>query len=292
MSRIFEALQQVVQQTGTPGAANGSRTTIPAALAHMGEALLPLDAVPTFSIPASPDKRLIAITDRFSIGAEKLRILSTRLKYLRHRHSIKKLLITSTIRGEGKTTIAANLCIVLAQQRQKTLLIDGDLHQPALTELLGITGRPGLGDWWGQQQRDVIEFFCRAEGLPLWFLPSGGQVEQPLTMLHSPAVAQLMGGIEGSFDWVIIDSPPLAPLADARTWCTLADSILLIARQGITPKKLLEETVTCIEKSKVLGILLNAADSREHQYYLDYYKHSGKHVVPGPSTNATVSTPS
>src|SRR5688572_15695161 len=145
MSRIFEALQQSVFEVGRPDSPkSASSTKLPELIARMTEESVPLQSVPEFSIFPKPKIHMVAISDRFSLGAEKLRILSARLKYIQQQRSIKKLLITSSISGEGKTTIAANLSVILSQQRQKTLLIDGDLHQPALGELFGLASRAGL----------------------------------------------------------------------------------------------------------------------------------------------------
>lgn len=288
MSRIFEALQQSsIGLQPSEVSSPGTSTKLPETIARMHEDSLSLRSGASFSITSSPEKRLVAISDRFGLGAEKLRMLSARLKYLQHRRSVKRLLITSTIRGEGKTTISANLGLVLAQQRQKVLLIDGDLHQPALSELFGISLRPGLSDWWRQQQ-EIGAFLCRAEGLPLWCLTGGTSLDQPLTMLQSPEIAQLINNISALFDWVIIDSPPLAPLADASAWSTIADSILLVCRQGMTPKKVLEQSIPSLEKAKILGAVLNDADSTEHRYYTDYYKQSANR---GPARNPQPTTP-
>jgi capsular exopolysaccharide synthesis family protein len=273
MSRIFEALQQSVFEVGRDSPKSASSTKLPELIARMAEESVPLQSVPEFSIFPKPKIHLVAISDRFSLGAEKLRSLSARLKYIQLQRSIKKLLITSSISGEGKTTIAANLSVILSQQRQKTLVIDGDLHQPALGELFGVASRPGLSDWWRQKQ-EIHNFLYRAEGLPLWFLPAGMPLEQPLAMLHSPEIAQLIAHVSAWFDWVIIDSPPLAPLADASTWGTMADSVLMITRQRLTPKKLLEQSIASLEKTKILGLVLNDAASSDHPYSLHYYKQS------------------
>src|SRR5262249_47391345 len=150
-------------------------------LAPIGDGAYSLEAIPSFAISDSPERRLVAKGDSRSLGAEKLRILSARLKYTQQqRPSLKKLLITSTVRGEGKSLVSVNLGITFAMQRQRTLLIDGDLHRPSLSALLGAGERRGLSDWW-QQEEDITRFLCRAEGLPLWLLPAGTFLDQPLT---------------------------------------------------------------------------------------------------------------
>jgi capsular exopolysaccharide synthesis family protein len=281
MSRIFEALQQSTSGTIHHPANASSSTKVPELIPRMGEEGISTRPGSTFSIPVSPEKRLVAITERLGFGAEKLRMLSARLKYAQNRRSLKRLLITSAIVGEGKTTITANLAVLLAQQQQRVLLIDGDLHQAALTSLFGLSSRPGLGEWW-QRQQEIDDFTYRAEGIPLWFLPSGKWVEQPLTMLHSGELQQLIENMSQRFDWVIIDSPPLAPLADAATWQTMTDCVLVVARKAVTPKKLLERSLTLLDKSKLLGIVLNDADSNEERYYARYYDRSGSRKLPRP----------
>jgi capsular exopolysaccharide synthesis family protein len=250
----------------------GASATISELLAPISDGASSLEAVPSFVISEVPERRLVARGDTRSLGAEKLRILSARLKYTQQqRPSLKKLLITSTVRGEGKSLVSANLGITFALQRQRTLLIDGDLHRPSLTTLLGVGERRGLSDWW-QQQEDITRFLCRVEGLPLWLLPAGTLLDQPLTMLQSPEISQLVVRMSAWFDWIVIDSSPCAPLADAGTWATMADGFLLVARRGRTPKKLLQKTIESLEKSKVLGIVLNDAATDEQRYYRDYYQ--------------------
>jgi capsular exopolysaccharide synthesis family protein len=274
MSRIFEALQQSTREAAVQSPSSAAPAKAAELIPRNGETPSLLRPVQTFSLPASPEKRLVAVTDSLGFGAEKLRMLSARLKFAQHQAGLKRLLVTSTIVGEGKTTITANLAVILAQQQQKVLLIDGDLHQAALTALLGLASRPGIGEWW-QRQREIDDFTYCADGIPLWFLPSGKAVEQPLAMLHSTEFQQQIEGISHRFDWVVIDSPPLAPLADAATWSTMADCVLLVARKAVTPKKLLEESFTLLDRAKVLGVVLNDADSEEQRYYAKYYDRSG-----------------
>jgi capsular exopolysaccharide synthesis family protein len=273
MSRIYEALQQSNSDHGEPIPVNpGSSSALSELLAPNGAGVLSLDGVSSFAMSEAPDRRLVAKGDNRSLGAEKLRILSARLRYTQQqRPSFKKLLITSAVRGEGKSLVSANLGITFALQRQRTLLIDGDLHRPSLSTLLGTGERRGLSDWW-QQQEDITRFLCRVEGLPLWLLPAGSLLDQPLTMLQSPEISQLIGRMSAWFDWIVIDSSPCAPLADSATWATMVDGLLMVARRGRTPKKLLEKALESLEKSKVLGIVLNDATTDEQRYYRDYYQ--------------------
>ncbi len=95
-----------------------------------------LNPLPEFSVAVPPNPRLVAMMEKEGVGAEKFRMLAARLQYLRKQRQLKKLVITSTLKGEGKSVISANLALTLAR-RQRTLLIDGDLRQSGLKDLFG-----------------------------------------------------------------------------------------------------------------------------------------------------------
>lgn len=272
MSQIFEALQQSGAKAGKP------EFSIPefsfaaedeTALAEVSSGTL--DLAPSFQVVASPERRLIALMEDRSVGTEKIRTLAAKLKRLQQQKPIKTILITSSIKGEGKSLVSANLAIALAKSKQqRVLLIDGDCRQPSLAKLLGTNASPGIENWW-HRKSDMASYLRLMEGFSLWFLSAGQQLEQPLEMLQSRMLAESLAKIAESFDWVIIDSPPVAPLADSGAWATLADGVLLIVRQGKTPKKLLEKILDSIDKKKLLGIVLNESTDYDYGYYKQYY---------------------
>ena len=107
---------------------------------------------PGIEVEVPPNPRLVAMMEREGVGAEKFRVLAARLQYFRKQRQLKKVVITSTIKGEGKSVVSANLAVTLAR-RQRTLLIDGDLRQSGLSELLTTHGLPGITDWWQECER-------------------------------------------------------------------------------------------------------------------------------------------
>jgi len=229
--------------------------------------VIDLDAVPPMRMVAPPH-HLLALMDDESIGAESFRSLAIRLKSFRKRRQLKKLLVTSSIKGEGKSVISANLALTLATQ-ERVLLIDGDLHQAGLREVLGSRGQSGLADWW-TSSAPVTNFLTRMEGFFLWYLPAGEAEEDPLEILQSPKFAETLNQIVTWFDWVIIDSPPLVPIPDSSLWATHVDGTLLIVRQGTTPKALLKKALET-EHLKLLGIITNEWEEMHQQYYGRYY---------------------
>ena len=231
-----------------------------------------LDDSPTIRLAVHP-QHLVAFTDQGSMGAEKFRALALRLRNFQKRQQLRKLLVTSSVKGEGKSIISANLAVTLALQGQRTLLIDGDMHQSGLRDILGSHGQMGLGDWWGKSD-PIVRFLHRVDGISLWYLSAGQVAEPPLEILQSQRFSGMLNLIAGWFDWVIIDSPPLVPVADSSLLATQTDGTLLIVRQGKTPKPLLREALKT-ENLKLLGIVTNEWQDTEHSYYGQYYKSYG-----------------
>jgi receptor protein-tyrosine kinase len=222
------------------------------------------------TVSATPEHRLVILAAQRSLGAEKIRILCARLRQLQDQRLLKTLLITSTVKDEGKTVLSTNVAMSLAKTRQRVLLIDGDCHAGKAARLLGTNGSHGLTDWW--RSEDAIEkYLLRVNGFPLWFLPAGGFVEQPLEMLQSGRLSDQVNKMSSWFDWIIIDSPPSAPLADAAVWANMADGILLVSREGKTPKRLLRKVLGTLDNKKLLGIVLNDCADPDQRHYTHYY---------------------
>jgi capsular exopolysaccharide synthesis family protein len=226
-----------------------------------------------FSIPTDPTRRLVAFTNPLTPAAEKFRGLSSRLKHIQKRSSLKRLLVTSAVPGEGKSLIAANLAITIASHKQRTLLIDGDLRRASVTKMVDLSGRTGLRHWW-KAKLPVESILYRNDQLPLWLLPSDMQTDSPVNILQSPELQQLIAAMSALFEWVIIDSPPITVFADAASWSVTADGIILVARYGVTPASCLGRALKEIDTAKIAAIVLNGADVREeHNYYAHYYGH-------------------
>jgi capsular exopolysaccharide synthesis family protein len=225
------------------------------------------------SLPVSlpQDSKLICLTAPESFGAEKFRFLGVRLRQLQHSRPLKKLLITSTIPEEGKSTVSANLATILARRQQpKILLVDGDLRRPSLSKQFGLGKLPGLSEWLLGEPRPITGIY-RLEGPNLWFLPAGRPPENPLELMQSGRLSKLMEQLTGWFDWIIIDSPPVLPLADTSVWARLADGILLVTREGTTKRRQLQRGLQALEESKVLGAVVNSSASTDHTNY--YYRY-------------------
>lgn len=221
----------------------------------------------------TPESRLVFFTEPDSLAAEKFRFLGVRLRQLQQSRPLKKVLITSTIPQEGKSTVAANLACTLARRRQqKTLLVDGDLRRPSLGKLFGLGKMPGVCEWL-QGENGPRSSIYQLEGTRLWILPAGNTPNNPLELMQSRTLPNLLEQLAGWFDWIIIDSPPVLPLADTSIWIRLTDGVLLVARQGVTQRDLLKRGVEALDPSKLLGTVLNSTTkTHESDYYYQAVK--------------------
>lgn len=281
MSRIFDALQRSKTEGAefdfplSLAAALTEEAEMPAAMEAEAEASvfpkIDLGQFQSLTIAPSPDSHLVSLTDQASLGAEKFRFLGVRLRQLRQARSLKRLLITSTVPEEGKTMISANLAISLAQRRsQKVLLLEGDLRRPTLSTRFGFPGLPGLSESL-KGGGDPVPRLCYFEQAGLWFMPAGLPPNNPLDLMQSPRLAEIMDQLTEWFDWILIDSPPVAPLADASVWMRLADGILMVVREGKTQKRQLQRGLQKLDQAKMLGVVLNGSNNVDRDNYYQRY---------------------
>ena len=274
----------VLEETPPPvdlAAIDGLRESIEAALSRNVEAESPAPELPateretdqfgqfqTLKVLVPPQSRVVCITDKDSLAAEKFRFLGVRLRQLQQTRPLKKILITSTIPQEGKSMVAANLACTLARRtHQKTLLVDGDLRRPSVARLFGLGKTTGLSEWL-QGERTPMTSIYHLEDANLWVLPAGNSPRNPLEAMQSGRLSGLMEQLTSWFDWVIIDSPPVLPLADTSVWMRMADGVLLVTRQGTSEREHLKRGIEALEPTKLLGAIVNcSAKSAQSDYY-------------------------
>ena len=237
---------------------------------------------PVLSISMAQARRLVSAAPEGGLAAEKFRFLAVRLRQMRQTRPLKKILVTSSIPEEGKSTVSANLACTLARRGQKrVLLLEGDLRRPTLADQFGIGRVPGLSQCLAGEGGSINVY--KLEPLGVWILPAGVPPENPLELLQSGNLSRLMELLDGWFDWIVIDSPPALPLADTSVLCRLADGILLVTRPGKTEKKQLQRGIEAIEAKKLIGALVNASNDAAQ---VDYYQRHA-YFVPPPSSGGS-----
>lgn len=221
------------------------------------------------------NSRLVCLSNADSPVTEAFHLLGVRLNNFRKEHEIKRLLITSTVPQEGKSMVAGNLaCILGAGEKQKVLLIDGDVRRPSQPQLFGLMKVPGLCDYLlGKRSLSACLYHLPEAGI--WILPAGENPGGSSELIQSPQLTKLMETLHSLFDWIVIDSPPALPMVDASVWARLADGILLVARHGTTKKRKLQKGLEALDPNKLIGTVLNASTSAtDSDYY--YYAASSK----------------
>jgi len=293
MSHIFEALQRAEAERsglsaaktsdsiaelleraiGDDSAGSKSVVTMPSSSAGLErDAKETFSAAPVLSPSPTAQSRLVCLTDQGSLAAEKFRVLGLRLRNLREKRKLKRIVVTSTIPEEGKSLTAANLALNQSRSKVfKTLLIDGDLRRPAQANRFGLRASlPGLAECL-RGERLLSEVVYKLNGTGLWFLPSGIPPENPLELMQSGRMSDMLTRLGGFFDWLIIDSPPLIPLADTTYWMKQSDGVLLVIREGVTEKKPLKRALEIVDRSALLGIVVNSCSSSDHKNYYQRY---------------------
>ncbi len=232
-----------------------------------------LGAAPTLRPAPLPDSHLVCLTDPGSLGAEKFRVLGLRLRHLRDQRKLKRIVVTGTAPAEGKSLISSNLALNQARSKVlKTLLIDGDFRRPTIAKRFGVGALlPGLSECL-RGERQLSEVVYKLEGSGLCLLPAGMAPENPLELMQSGRLPEYLDQLGTFFDWIIIDTPPLFPLADTTFWMKAADGVLMVVREGVTDRKLLQRAVETLDSATMLGVVVNScSDGGEQKYYYSRY---------------------
>ena len=274
MSRVYEALRQSEIETGSAPVLFDP-DSLPAVAAETAmdpdASSLAWDAIQSLAPAVDEESRVVTLTEGNGLGAEKFRLLRTRLRNLREKRTLQKLVVTSAVPNEGKTLVAMNLAICLSKHtNERILLLEGDLRKPMLGEHLGIKALPGIGEW-ATHDAPVTRFIYRFDNLQLWILPAGSAPENPVNILQSARFLCLYKDLSAAFDWIIIDAPPLLPMADVSFWSRHADGLLLVVREGNTPKTILQKGLETLDNPKTIGVVWNDAHDVESSYYHHYY---------------------
>ena len=211
---------------------------------------------------------LIAKWSPLSGVAEQFRVAAARLVLLQSGAGSRVTVITSAIKGEGKSVVAANLAYVLACNLGKpTLLIDGDLKCPTVHQCMGISQFPGLRDVL-EGERSVDSCLHRVGDLPLWILPSGVASGRMLELSDIHHISGMLTELKKQYEYIIIDAPPILPLADMHMLAGMADTLIFVIRAGLTPRGVTEKAIRTIGTPSNACIILNGLEEAGVPYYM------------------------
>ena len=296
MSYIFEALQRAEAERSGGGLPKNAESVadllqgIEQEIEHKQSLpALPPDESAPVAKPESPrvdsfaaakvlmpaltaDSRMVCLTDQGGLAAEKFRVLGLKLRHMRERRKLKRIVVTGTAPQEGKSLVAANLALNQSRSKLlKTLLLDGDLRRPTLATRFGFDrSLPGLSECL-RGERQLSEVVYKLNGSGLWFLPAGRAPENPLDLMQSGRLSELLDRLGEFFDWIVIDTPPVIPVADTAFWMKLADGVLVVIREGVSEKKVIERALDSFDRAVLLGVVVNSCSRSEHKGYYSRY---------------------
>jgi len=223
---------------------------------------------------------IFTLSDPSSPFSEALRSLRTSILLTGHGVTHRVILVTSSVSGEGKTTVATNLATSLAMQGKRVLLVDADLRQPRLHSIFDISNQHGLCNILTHDLPDA-EALHAMKPIPdvpgLTVLPAGLASSSPAELLGSERMSRLIAVCREHFDFIILDGEPVLPVTDSTVLTPIVDQILLLARHGVTERSMLEKSLCIVMSGNPhvsLGVVVNAIKARaenDSQRYQNSY---------------------
>jgi protein-tyrosine kinase len=221
-------------------------------------------------------RKTIIDPDVDSSLVEQYRRLAAALHHAQLQRNVRTVMITSAVASEGKTLTATNLALTLSHSyKRRVLLIDADLRRPAVHDVFGISNASGLCEALGAGQARRLPL--ARVSMNLWILTAGEATGDPMSALASDEMKMLLADAADHFDWVIVDTPPIAMLSDANLLARMIDGTILVISAASTPFPLVRRAVESIGAERIMGTVLNRIDRAQmvggYGYY-DYYGYS------------------
>ena len=221
-------------------------------------------------------EKLVVTAGQRPAFIEQYRKLAATLHNLQIARGLKIVMISSALPTEGKTLTAVNLALTLSESFQRlVLLVDGDLRHPSMHNIFQVANAGGLSHMLASESELTLPLV--EISLFLRLLPAGAPDSNPMSRLTSDRMRRLLELAATAFEWVIIDTPPVGLLPDARLLAGMVDATLLVVRAGSTPYGLIQRAVAALGADRFVGVVLNGADDAAvgggysyEKYYEEY----------------------
>lgn len=231
-------------------------------------------------------KELIVKEDPKSPISEIFRTLRTNIQFTNTKNKLQSLLVTSTIAGEGKSWISANLAATFAQAGKKVIILDADMRKGRQYRIFDVSPRPGLSNYLSgvtenDKEVDLADYVQETEIENLFVIPAGNVPPNPSELLVSESMLHLLEKLKEICDIVIIDGPPTQLVTDSLILARIADSTVIIAEGNKTKKESLRRIVANIQKvgGKIAGVVLNKMKISSKKYEQTYYYYGSNAMV-------------
>ena len=214
------------------------------------------------------DGQLICALKPRSFEAEQFKMLRTKLLFPAEGEAPRTIMVTSGVPGEGKSFVAANLAVSIAQNINKhVLLMDCDLRMPSLGQTFGIETTAGLSEYLADGLT-IPDLLCKTVIDKLTILPAGQPPANPAELLSSEKMFDLLEDVKTRYQdrYVIIDLPPPNLTSEAHAIARRVDGIILVIRQGMSSRKIIAGLVDMLGERKILGVVFNGVDTQSFGY--------------------------
>jgi capsular exopolysaccharide synthesis family protein len=209
-------------------------------------------------INATLQHKVVIDRDMDPASREQYRRLAAALHATQVSTGLKVVMTASAVAGEGKSLTSSNLALTFSESyNREVLLIDGDLRRPSLHTVFGLKASPGLSE--GLMAVDGRRLSLHRVSQRLSVLTAGEPTSDPMGVLTSERMAHLIEEARQTFDWVLIDTPPIGLLSDASLLSQMVDGALLVVKAGSTPHDLVQRAVSALGRDRILGVVLNRA---------------------------------
>jgi capsular exopolysaccharide synthesis family protein len=218
----------------------------------------------------SENSKLILDADMPPGVVEQYRKVAASLHQLQLDRGTKIVMIASAMAGDGKTITASNVALTLSESfRRRVLLVDADLRRPSIHVMFDTPNVTGLNEALTSETEQKLTIFEVTPRLSV--LPSGRPNPDPMSSLCSDRMRMIVAEAATKFDWVVIDTPPVGVLADARLLAEIVDAVVLVIGAGRTPFRAVERAIEAIDRKRIAGVVLNRVTERHAAYqYYDY----------------------
>ena len=257
----FVAISEEVSSEKTAGAKNGA---------------FPLELlIPRIRNPL-PDEKLEVLNNGSSFISDQFASLKVQIDGTETSRSTQVIGVSSPHMGDGKSLIASNLALSLSlDPGRKVILLDCDLRKPVLQRSFGISLGPGMTDYLTDKR--LNPYSCIRRVRQLYLMTAGGIARNPVELLSNKRMHELIDYLKEEFDTILLDSPPLQPIADARAVFKLVDGYLMVIRRAKTPYRAVEQAFETLNRSKFLGVVFNDVKPQLFHTYYDYKYYSYGH---------------
>ena len=224
--------------------------------------------------PVTVAPELVAMWYPRSAVAEQYRVAATRLGLIAGKQKGTVVCMSSALMGEGKTSTALNMAYVLSRDlNRKTVLVDCDLKRPTVRAYTGMESSAGLTEvLLGHKTLDeCLEYH---EQLGVWVLSAGIEVTGTTALTHVDRLSELIQGLRERFEYIVLDSPPLLPVAEAMLIVRMADVVVHVIRARSTPRDVVANAIKMIGQERAVAVILNGVEAKDTPY--SYYNYSSK----------------